>query len=151
MGIPALPDIINAVIMTSALSNGIANCFSASRSLYALALSGNAPAILKTTARGVPIYCVTVVCTVGALCFLSVSNSSATVFTWITNLTGSGNLLLFGLFHVIYIRWYHGMRAQGHDRNDLPYRIRGQLAMSYIALIGYFVILLVSAAYPNIR
>jgi yeast amino acid transporter len=55
VGISVLPHIINAVIITSAWSSGNSFLYVASRSLYSLALNGNAPAILRKCNRwGVP-------------------------------------------------------------------------------------------------
>jgi amino acid transporter len=57
-GIPVLPHIINAVLVTSASSAANADLYTGSRYLYALAVQGQAPRfLLKCTKRGVPIYC----------------------------------------------------------------------------------------------
>ena len=145
MGIPVLPHIINAVLLTSAWSCGLELCFAASRCLYSLALNGNAPRVFKTLRNGVPIYCVALIVAVSLLSFMSVSNSAATVFSWIVNLVGSGQLLIYGLFHIIYIRWYHAMKAQGYDRSNLPWKRRGQIYVSYAAVSGYAIVYLVRA------
>lgn len=57
-GIPVLPHILNAVLISSAASSGNANLYTGSRYLYALAQQGQAPAVLlKCNKRGVPLYC----------------------------------------------------------------------------------------------
>lgn len=57
-GIPVLPHILNAVLVSSASSSANANLYTGSRYLYALAKQGQAPAfLLKCTNRGVPIFC----------------------------------------------------------------------------------------------
>lgn len=57
-GIPVLPHILNAVLVTSASSAANANLYTGSRYLYALAVQGQAPRfLLKCTKMGVPIYC----------------------------------------------------------------------------------------------
>ena len=57
-GIPVLPHILNAVLVSSAASSGNANLYTGSRYLFALAQQGQAPGILlKCNKRGVPIYC----------------------------------------------------------------------------------------------
>ncbi|KAL8753503.1 MAG: hypothetical protein Q9184_005401 [Pyrenodesmia sp. 2 TL-2023] len=50
-GVPALPSIINAVILTSATSSANAFLFSGSRYLYALAQNGQAPRIFLTCSK----------------------------------------------------------------------------------------------------
>jgi amino acid transporter len=54
-GISVLPSIINGAIITSAWSAGNSFLYVSSRSLYSLALNGNAPAIFKRCSKyGVP-------------------------------------------------------------------------------------------------
>ncbi|EOD45441.1 putative amino acid permease protein [Neofusicoccum parvum UCRNP2] len=58
-GIKVLPSIINAVVMTSAVSSGSACVFIASRTLYGLSVDGLAPKWLQTCNRfGTPYYAV---------------------------------------------------------------------------------------------
>jgi len=85
--ISILPDIVNALVLTSALSAGNSYCYCASRSLYGLALEGKAPKFMtKCTKNGVPIYCVTAVLLISLLAFLQVSNNAAVVLQWFVNL-----------------------------------------------------------------
>ena len=50
-GIPALPSIINACILTSAISSGNAFMFGGARHLFALAQNGQAPRIFLTCSK----------------------------------------------------------------------------------------------------
>ena len=142
MGIPVLPHIINALILTSAWSCGICLSFTASRNLYSNALSGHAPAFFKRTWRGVPHFCVVAVVAVGILSFMTLSDGAAVAFTWITNILGGLWILNLALQQVIYIRFRAGIAALGIDRKTLPFYIRGQLVYAWIALVGYIVIFL---------
>ncbi len=55
IGIPGAADIMNLVVLTAALTSINANLYTASRMLFSLARSGQAPAILgRLTAQGVP-------------------------------------------------------------------------------------------------
>jgi len=91
--ISVLPDIVNALVLTSALSAGNSYCYCASRSLYGMALEGKAPRFMtKCTKNGVPIYCVLAVLVVSLLAFLQVSNNAAVVLQWFVNLV---SLLMF--------------------------------------------------------
>ena len=87
-GIPVLNHIINAVILTSAASAGNSFCYSASRSLYSMAVKGLAPSCFaKVNKLGVPYYCVLVSSAVGCLAYLNCSSSSSSnVFTWFSNI-----------------------------------------------------------------
>lgn len=70
-GIPVLPHIINAVILTSASSSGNAFLYSDSRYLFALAQNGQAPKFFfMCTKKGVPISCVLCTASVGLLTYM---------------------------------------------------------------------------------
>ena len=87
-GITGLDHVINAAILTSAWSAG--NCFvyAGSRSLYSLAVTGQAPKIFRTCNKhGVPYFAVAVTSLLACLVYLSVSAGSASVFSWFLNLT----------------------------------------------------------------
>lgn len=87
LGIPVLPDIVNAMVLTAAFSAGNSYVYCASRSLFGLALEGKAPKILtKCTRNGVPIYCVAIVLAISLLSFLQVSNNAAKVLQWFVSL-----------------------------------------------------------------
>lgn len=85
--ITVLPDIVNALILTSSFSAGNSYVYCASRSLFGLALEGKAPKIFARCNRnGVPIYCVLLTLAIALLSFLQVSNGSAVVLQWFVNL-----------------------------------------------------------------
>ncbi|MCJ1370815.1 hypothetical protein MMC20_002028 [Loxospora ochrophaea] len=87
-GIPVLNHIINAVILTSAWSSGNSFLFAASRTLYSLALTGQAPQVFRRCNKnGVPYAAVLASAALACLVYLSVSAGSAAVFTWFLNLT----------------------------------------------------------------
>lgn len=90
LGIPILPHIVNAMVLSSALSAGNSYVYCASRSLFGLALEGKAPKIFtKCTRNGVPIYCVAAVLLISLLSFLQVSNSAAVVLSWFVSLVST--------------------------------------------------------------
>jgi len=87
LGIPILPHIVNAVVLTASFSAGNSYVYCASRSLYGLALEKKAPRFLtKCTSNGVPVYCVGVVLLIALLSFLQVSNGASVVLNWFVNL-----------------------------------------------------------------
>ena len=87
-----LPHIVNALVLTSALSAGNSYCYCASRSLYGLALESKAPRFLtKCTKNGVPLYCVLIVLILSLLAFLQVSNDAAVVLSWFVSLVCLSN------------------------------------------------------------
>ena len=90
--IGVLPHIVNAMVLTSALSAGNSYVYCASRSLYGLALEGKAPKMFtKCTKNGVPIYSVALVLLISLLSFLQVSNNASVVLGWFVSLVSSPN------------------------------------------------------------
>lgn len=77
-GIKVLPSIINAALVTSAWSAGIADLFISSRALYGLAYRGHAPKIfLKTNKTGLPWVCVLLGGAFSLLSFMAAATGSA--------------------------------------------------------------------------
>ncbi|KAL8655628.1 MAG: hypothetical protein Q9226_002978 [Calogaya cf. arnoldii] len=139
-GIRTLDHIINAVILTSAWSAGNSFMFAGSRSLYSLALNGQAPRTFRTCNRhGVPYMCVGATSLLACLVYLSVSSGSAIVFQWFVNLTTISGYIAWIIVLITYLRFrraleYHGML---HQR---PYKTPGQPYVTYVAL-GFLLVL----------
>ncbi|RMZ89212.1 hypothetical protein DV736_g3561, partial [Chaetothyriales sp. CBS 134916] len=140
LGIPVLPDIINALLLTSAWSCGLELFYASTRSLYALAVDGKAPKLLLWTWKGVPTVCIIAVWLVTLIAFMSAANNSLTVFTWITNIVGSGNLLIYCIFHLTYIRFRRAQMAQGITDDQRPWFRRNQYYYSIVSLFFYVII-----------
>ena len=135
LGVKVLPDLINALLVTSIFSAGNTYCYCATRTLYGLALEGRAPAaLLHCTNNGVPIYCVGVVMLFPLLSFLQASESSNKVLTWLVNLITAGGLIDYIVMSVTYIYFYRACKAQGLDRRTLPYVGRFQPYCAYVSL-----------------
>ncbi|KAL7624870.1 general amino acid permease agp2 [Parahypoxylon ruwenzoriense] len=140
LGIPVLPHIINAMVLTAAFSAGNSYVYCASRSLYGLALEGKAPKFLtKCTRNGVPIYCVIFVLLIALLAFLQVSENAAVVLSWFVSLVTASQLINFSVMCVTYICFYRALKAQGISRDTLPYKGFFQPYAAYYALAATFV------------
>lgn len=123
LGINGLPHLVNALILTSIFSAGNSYTYMASRSLYSLALSGQAPRFLRKTGRnGVPYYCFAVTMIFPFLSFLQVGSGSAQAITWLVNLVTASQLLNYVFIGITYLFFYRAVKAQGIDRRSLPYR-----------------------------
>ncbi|KAH7243340.1 amino acid permease/ SLC12A domain-containing protein [Fusarium redolens] len=123
-GIPVLDSIVNALILLSAITAANAFLYSASRNLYSLAKAGNAPAIFKRCDRyGLPYYAVLITASLGCLAYLSLSNSSLTVFNWLINLTNTSGYISWICCSIIYARY---RKAITHHKLESPYRSRLQ-------------------------
>ncbi|KAI9680288.1 MAG: hypothetical protein M1829_001174 [Trizodia sp. TS-e1964] len=142
-GIPVLPHIINAVILTSASSSANAFLYTGSRYLYALAQSKQAPRfLLKCSKAGVPYWCVAITASVSLLTYMSVGSSSNEVFNWFQNLTTIGGLFTWCCICIAYIQFHKALIAQGVDRNTLIFRSPWQPYTAWCALIFFIIIII---------
>ncbi|KAL9596584.1 MAG: hypothetical protein Q9219_005711 [cf. Caloplaca sp. 3 TL-2023] len=150
-GIRALDHVINAgmsvdivclddplssttVILTSAWSAGNSFLFAGSRSLYSLALSGQAPQIFRTcNQHGVPYLCVAATSLLACLVYLSVSSGSANVFQWFVNLTTISGYIAWIILLITYLRFRRALEFNG-ILEQRPYKSPGQPYVSYAAL-----------------
>ncbi|KAM7214002.1 Amino acid permease/ SLC12A domain containing protein [Rhypophila decipiens] len=134
-GVPHLPGILNAILLTVVLSAANSNVYSGSRILVGLANDGSAPAILaKTTAQGVPIYAVLFTAAFGLLAFLNVKENAAVVFNWLLNITAVAGFITWANINVAHIGFQRALKARGISRDLLPYKAFGQPYYSYYGL-----------------
>ncbi|KAI1266688.1 amino acid permease/ SLC12A domain-containing protein [Xylariaceae sp. FL1019] len=93
-GIPAIPSVVNAIVITSAWSSSNQSLLAGTRILYGLAVKKQAPQFfLRTTSWGVPYFCVLFFAGFMFLSFLALSNAALTVFWWFVDLTSAGVLI----------------------------------------------------------
>lgn len=142
-GIPVLPHIINAVILTSASSSANAFLYAGSRYLFALAQNGQAPKFfLKCTKAGVPIGCVLATAAVGLLTYMTVSTGANNVFNWFQTLTTITAIATWLSILVAYLRFKKALEVQGVDRNTLVFKSKWQPYTAWFALAFFAIIVL---------
>ncbi|KIM68020.1 hypothetical protein SCLCIDRAFT_1209409 [Scleroderma citrinum Foug A] len=116
-GIKVLPGIVNAGVMTSALSATNSYIFCASRILYGLSIRGQAPRFFsRCISNGFPIVAVCSVCVCAFLALMNMSAGAETVFGWLVNLTTVGGFFTWGSINLTYLFFYRGFKVQGIDR-----------------------------------
>ncbi|KAH3687226.1 hypothetical protein WICPIJ_001782 [Wickerhamomyces pijperi] len=136
LGIKGLPQLVNALCVTSAFSAGNSFVFCSSRSLYGLALRGHAPkALAYCTKRGVPIYCVGIAFMWAALSLLQLGSSTGQVLDWLINLCTGAQTLTFFFMACTYIGFWRACNAQNIDRSQFRYRAWGQPYTAIYAII----------------
>ncbi|KAG0146739.1 hypothetical protein CROQUDRAFT_106890 [Cronartium quercuum f. sp. fusiforme G11] len=134
-GITVLPDIINAIILSSAYSSGNTALYAGSRVLYGLACEGMAPRVfVRCTRAGLPLWALVVTSSGGLLAFLRLNVNASLVFRWLSNISSVTGLCTWFTILLGYIRFYRAMRFQGVDRNTLPYRAPLQPYLSYLGI-----------------
>lgn len=123
-GIRGLPSIINASLLTSALSSGSSILYVCTRTLYGLSISGNAPRVFsKVNSNGLPVYCYLVGIAMGSLSLMSAAEGKAgRVFGFLVSMTSVSGLLTWASIFATYIRFHGGMAVQRYDKSQLPYR-----------------------------
>ncbi|KAL1850773.1 hypothetical protein Daus18300_012781 [Diaporthe australafricana] len=137
MQVSVLPHIVNALLVTSIFSAGNAYVYCAMRSLYGMALEGQAPAFLsKCTRSGIPVWCFAVTMIFPFLSFLAVSNGTAQAVQWLANLTEAAQIIDYIVMCLTYIYFYRALKVQGIDRDTLPYKGWFQPYSAWIGLVG---------------
>ncbi|KAF4962611.1 hypothetical protein FSARC_9389 [Fusarium sarcochroum] len=144
--IPVLPSIVTAALLTTIISAGNAYMFNASRSLHALALDGQAPAIFrrlnKHPCSGVPYTAVLAVTVLASLSYLALSSSTAVVLNWILNFCTAASMLNWTVMSFTWIRFNAAMKAQKIDKKSfLPKVSRMQPFAGYFAFCCAFIFL----------
>lgn len=147
-GVPVLPGLLNAVLLTVVLSAANSNVYSGSRILVGLAQESLAPRLLtRTTAHGVPYVAVAATAAFGLLGFMNESASGGTVFDWFLNIAAVAGFIAWtciGLAHVAFMRH---LAAQGTPRSSLPYVAPLQPWLSYYG-IGFNVLIILTQGFP---
>lgn len=133
-GIKVLPSIINAAVLTSALSAANSDVYTTSRTLHSMATQGHAPRLFRLTSRtGVPYVAVIFSWSFGCLAFLGLNSSAENVFVFLVNLTAISGTITWLVIALTYVCFRRGMTAQGIDRAILPWRTRfGWLAAVWV-------------------
>lgn len=143
-GVGGLPSVMNVVILISVLSVGNSSVYGASRTLAALAASGQAPKIFNYIDKaGRPIFGIMASCLLGALCFLVASNKEDTIFTWLQALSGLSSLFTWGSICLCHIRFRYVLRKNGRDTSELGYTAQTGVYGSYY---GFILIILIIIA-----
>lgn len=142
-GVPVLPHIINAVLLTAVLSAANSNVYSSSRLMVALADAGHAPKILTRTNRlGTPYLSVAVSAAVGLLGFLNLSEGGTVVFDWLLNIVAVAGFITWALINVCHLRFMSILRSRGISRDNLPYAAPMQPYLSWYGLFFNTLIIL---------
>ncbi|KAL6870404.1 amino acid permease/ SLC12A domain-containing protein [Trichoderma novae-zelandiae] len=151
-GVKVLPSVINAVVMTSALSSCNENIFAVARTLLALSRQRSMPkCFLKTSRFGTPFYGVVVSFCFGLLAFLSVSNGSAQAFIWLSNLSALSSLIAWISICICFVRFHRALQTQGIDRKNLDLRGWFQPYMAWICIFAFTIILFFNGFQAFIR
>lgn len=122
-GIKALPGILNGCILLFVFSAANSDLYIASRTIYGLAVEGNAPRIFrKTDRRGVPIFALVISACFALLAFMNVSDDSTTIFGYFVNLVTIFGLLTWISILVSHVYFVRARKAQGVPETSLAFK-----------------------------
>jgi yeast amino acid transporter len=142
-GVPVLPHIINAVLLTAVLSAANSNVYSGSRILVALANERHAPQVLTLTNRfGTPYVAVAITSAMGFLAFLNLSENGGEVFNWLLNITSIAGFITWSCISVCHLRFMRALDYRRIDRYSLPYVAPLQPYLTWFGLFFCVLILL---------
>jgi len=132
-GIGTLPDLINVCILVFTFSAANSDLYIASRTLYALAVEGNAPRIFShTNNRGVPVYSLGLSSAMCLVAFISTKTGAFKTFQYFISLVTMFGLLTWISILVSHIYFVRARRAQGVPDTALayvsPFGLRGSVA-----------------------
>jgi len=145
VGIKGLGSVINAVVVTSAWSSGNSFLYMSSRSLYSLAVAGNAPKIFtRCTKGGVPYMAVIASAFFCPLAYLNCASSGAVVFNWFVNLTNTSGFISWICCSIVYIRFRKATKVQGLGQENIPYHSFFQPVGAYVALVAFTILTLIN-------
>lgn len=109
--------------------------YTSTRTLYALAVEGNAPKIFTWTNKsGIPVPALVMSSLIAFLAFLNVNTSSSVVFTYFVNLTTIFGLLTWISILVTHISFIRARKAQDISDSALVYVAPLGIYGSYCAL-----------------
>ena len=146
-GIKVVPSIINAVVLSSAWSSGNSGLLGGSRYLFGLAREGRAPKVFTRINRfGIPYVAVCFLSMFICLGFMTLQSSASIVFSWFQDLVSVSALVNWMVICTVYLRFFYGMKKQGIDRANLPWKAPFQPYAAWISLSS-FVILLLTGGY----
>ncbi|WYZ39765.1 hypothetical protein EsH8_IV_000106 [Colletotrichum jinshuiense] len=142
-GVKALPDIINAVLLTAVLSAANSNVYSGSRILVSLANEKCAPQFMTWTNRnGTPYMAVATTSAVGLLAYMNLSENGGVVFDWLLNVTAVAGFISWSCINICHLRFMAALKAQNISRNILPYTAPLQPYLSWYGLFFNVLIIL---------
>ena len=142
-GIKVLPSIFNGVILVSVMSVGNSAVYGSSRTLCAMARTGQAPRFLCYIDReGRPLFAIILALVLGGLAFISESASSDLVFGWLLAISGLSTIFTWLSISWAHLRFRRAWRVQGHTLDEIPFRAAFGVVGSWWAVIFNVLILL---------
>jgi amino acid transporter len=142
-GVKVVPNVINACLLIFTFSAANSDLYIATRSLYALAIEGNAPRIFaRTNDRGIPIYALALSSLFCCSAYMSAKLSAFATFQLFVQLVTIFGILTWISILISHIYFVRARKAQGIPDTALayvsPFGVRGSMAALVFACIVTF-------------
>jgi amino acid transporter len=139
-GIKGLPSVINAVVLISSLSVANSCTYASTRTVQALAMSGNAPRFLAyVDKQGRPLGPVIIQMLFGFIAYIQLASSGLTVFNWLLSIGSLSATLMYFSINVAHIRFRQALKFHGRSTDEIPWKsplgIAGSITGAVLAFI----------------
>ncbi|KAL7408848.1 amino acid permease/ SLC12A domain-containing protein [Mrakia frigida] len=142
--IKTLPSIINAAILLFVFSAANSDLYIGSRTLFALAVEGQAPAIFKKVSkRGIPLPALLFCTAFCGLAYCACATSALTVFKYFVSVISMLGAITWMVILYSHMAFMNALKAQGISRDSLPYKAPFQpygnwFAFGFTGIVAFF-------------
>ncbi|KAI5864127.1 amino-acid permease inda1 [Durotheca rogersii] len=135
-GLDGFDHFMNFIILVSVVSIGVSGVYGGSRTLTALAQQGYAPKVFTYVDRsGRPLFSVALLLLFGGIAYIDLASDGATVFDWLSALSGLAALFTWGSICLAHIRFRSAWAYHGHTLDEIPFKAIGGVYGSWLGLI----------------
>lgn len=154
-GLNGLDHFMNAIILISVLSIGVATMYGGSRTLTALVQRGYTPKVFTYIDKtGGPAVSVATIFFFSLIAFVNVDARGPVVIEWLQAISGLSTFLMWGSICLAHIRFRQAWRYHGRTLDEILFRAIGGV---YGSILGLILVILALAAqvttlhiYPNL-
>jgi amino acid transporter len=138
-------NLINAIIIFTLLSSINSAIYIGSRTIFAQAKAGRAPAILAWTSKnGTPVSAVVFTNLIGLLSLLNISENAGNVFSYLLSISGAAAFIAWAFIGLTHLRMRAAMKAQDMPLTSLPYRSLGYPYVPWILFVANIFLVFIS-------
>ena len=121
-GLKSAATIMNVIILTAVLSTCNASMYTATRVLWHLGETKQAPkAFARTNSNGTPLLALLVTALIGCSFFFISFIGSGTIFTWLINISSLAGFIAWFTIALSHYRFRKAYVKQGKDLKNLPF------------------------------
>ena len=122
IGLSSAATIMNVIILTAIISACNASMYSATRVLWHLGKTNQAPKIFATTNKnGTPVFALLATGLIGSAFFFVSFVGSGTIFTWLINVSSLAGFIAWFTIALSHYRFRRAYVKQGNSLKDLPF------------------------------